>query len=217
MHSVHALIVDLTLITIYAGITTLIFKKLKQPMVLGYLLAGILAGPYFNFVPTVTDNENLGMWAEIGVIFLLFGLGLEFSFKKMLNVGKAAMITAMINILFMLFLGYNVGLLLGWTVMDSFFLGSMISMSSTTIIIKAFDDLNVKRQKFTDLVFGVLVVEDIVGILMLVLLPTIALGSTINGTELAVSTAKLVFFSGIVFYYRNLYGSDFLKKGRTAD
>lgn len=212
MHSVHALIVDLTLITIYAGITTLIFKKLKQPMVLGYLLAGILAGPYFNFVPTVTDNENLGMWAEIGVIFLLFGLGLEFSFKKMLNVGKAAMITAMINILFMLFLGYNVGLLLGWTVMDSFFLGSMISMSSTTIIIKAFDDLNVKRQKFTDLVFGVLVVEDIVGILMLVLLPTIALGSTINGTELAVSTAKLVFFLVLCFIIGIYMVPTFLKK-----
>lgn len=97
MHSVHALIVDLTLITIYAGITTLIFKKLKQPMVLGYLLAGILAGPYFNFVPTVTDNENLGMWAEIGVIFLLFGLGLEFSFKKCSMSAKAAMIPAMIT------------------------------------------------------------------------------------------------------------------------
>lgn len=212
MHSIHALIVDLTLITIYAGITTLIFKKLKQPMVLGYLLAGILAGPYFNLVPTVTDNENLGMWAEIGVIFLLFGLGLEFSFKKMLNVGKAAMITAMINILFMLFLGYNVGLLLGWTVMDSFFLGSMISMSSTTIIIKAFDDLNVKRQKFTDLVFGVLVVEDIVGILMLVLLPTIALGNTINGAELAVSTAKLVFFLVLCFIIGIYIVPTFLKK-----
>lgn len=199
MHSIHTLIVDLTLITIYAGLTTLLFKKLKQPIVLGYVLAGIFAGPFFNFVPTVSDKENLTLWADIGVIFLLFGLGLEFSFKKMINVGKAAMITANANILFMLFLGYCTGLLLGWSTMDSFFLGSMISMSSTTIIIKAFDDLNVKKQKFTDLVFGVLVVEDIVGILLLVLLPTIALGNSIDGTELAVSTLKLVFFLILCF------------------
>ena len=166
---------------------------------MGYILAGILAGPYFDLLPTVTDRENLSLWADIGVIFLLFGLGLEFSFKKMINVGKAAMITANANILFMLFLGYNTGLLLGWTTMDSFFLGSMISMSSTTIIIKAFDDLNIKKQRFTDLVFGVLVVEDLVGILLLVLLPTIALGSTIDGEALLFSTGKLVLFLVLCF------------------
>ena len=161
MHSINSLIVDLTLITIYAGITTLLCKKLKQPLVLGYILAGIFAGPYFSFLPTISNKEDVTLWADIGIIFLLFGLGLEFSFKKMLNVGKAAMITANANILFMLFLGYNTGLLLGWSTMDSFFLGSMISMSSTTIIIKAFNDLNIKKQKFTDLVFGVLIVEDL--------------------------------------------------------
>ena len=199
MHTIHTLILDLTLITIYAAIVTLLFKKLKQPTVLGYILAGILAGPYFDLLPTVTDRENLSLWADIGVIFLLFGLGLEFSFKKMINVGKAAMITANANILFMLFLGYNTGLLLGWTTMDSFFLGSMISMSSTTIIIKAFDDLNIKKQRFTDLVFGVLVVEDLVGILLLVLLPTIALGATIDGEALLFSTGKLVLFLVLCF------------------
>ena len=199
MHTIHTLILDLTLITIYAAIVTLLFKKLKQPTVLGYILAGILAGPYFDLLPTVTDRENLSLWADIGVIFLLFGLGLEFSFKKMINVGKAAMITANANILFMLFLGYNTGLLLGWTTMDSFFLGSMISMSSTTIIIKAFDDLNIKKQRFTDLVFGVLVVEDLVGILLLMLLPTIALGSTIDGEALLFSTGKLVLFLVLCF------------------
>lgn len=199
MHTVHALIVDLTLITIYAAIVTLLFKKLKQPTVLGYILAGILAGPYFDLLPTVTDRENLSLWADIGVIFLLFGLGLEFSFKKMINVGKAAMITANANILFMLFLGYNTGLLLGWSTMDSFFLGSMISMSSTTIIIKAFDDLNIKKQRFTDLVFGVLVVEDLVGILLLVLLPTIAIGASIDGQALLVSTGKLILFLVMCF------------------
>lgn len=212
MHAIHALIIDLTLITIYAGITTLIFKKLKQPTVLGYILAGIFAGPFFNFVPTVSDKENLTLWADIGVIFLLFGLGLEFSFNKMINVGKSAMITATANIFFMLFLGYYTGLLLGWPVIDSFFLGSMISMSSTTIIIKAFDDLNIKKQRFTDLVFGVLIVEDIVGILLLVLLPTIALGNTINSEELAFSTAKLIFFLVLCFVIGIYLVPTFLKK-----
>ena len=199
MHGIHPLIIDLTLITIYAGLTTLLCKKIKQPIILGYLLAGILAGPYFNFLPTVTDKEDLNLWADIGVIFLLFGLGLEFSFKKMVNVGKSAMITATITILFMLFLGYNTGLLLGWSTMDSFFLGSMISMSSTTIIIKTFNDLSIKKQKFTDLVFGVLVIEDLVGILMLVLLPTIAMGKSINGLELGLSALKLIFFLILCF------------------
>lgn len=199
MHSINSLIVDLTLITIYAGITTLLCKKLKQPLVLGYVLAGILAGPNFSLLPTVSNKEDLTLWADIGIIFLLFGLGLEFSFKKMLNVGKAAMITANANILFMLFLGYNTGLLLGWSTMDSFFLGSMISMSSTTIIIKAFNDLNIKKQKFTDLVFGVLIVEDLMGILMLVLLPTIAMGHQIDGIALGLSTLKLAFFLVLCF------------------
>ena len=199
MHSINSLIIDLTLITIYAGITTLLCKKLKQPLVLGYVLAGIFAGPYFNLLPTVSNKDAISLWADIGIIFLLFGLGLEFSFKKMLNVGKAAMITANANILFMLFVGYNTGLLLGWSTIDSFFLGSMISMSSTTIIIKAFNDLNIKKQKFTDIVFGVLIVEDLMGILMLVLLPTIAMGNSINGGELALSVLKLVFFLILCF------------------
>ena len=199
MHSIHPLIVDLTMITIYAGLTTLLCKRFRQPIILGYILAGMLAGPYFNLLPAVKDNEDLALWADIGVIFLLFGLGLEFSFKKMVNVGKSAMITATANILFMLFLGYNTGLLLGWSTMDSFFLGSMISMSSTTIIIKAFTDLNIRKQKFVDLVFGVLIIEDLVGILMLVLLPTIAMGKNINGLELAFSASKLIFFLIICF------------------
>ena len=199
MHAIHPLIIDLTLIMIYAGITTLLCKKFKQPIVLGYVLAGILAGPYFNLLPTVKDKEDLTLWADIGVIFLLFGLGLEFSFKKMVNVGKSALITSSLNIIIMLFLGYNTGLLLGWSTMDSFFLGSMISMSSTTIIIKAFNDLNIKKQRFTDLVFGVLIVEDLVGILLLVLLPTIAMGSNIDGIGLALSTSKLIFFLILCF------------------
>ncbi len=199
MHGLHPLIVDLTLITIYAAITTLLFKKLKQPMVLGYLLAGIFAGPYFNLVPTVTDHANLSLWADIGVIFLLFSLGLEFSVKKMFAVGKSAIITALLNIFLMLFVGYYVGMLIGWSTSDSFFLGAMISMSSTTIIIKAFDDLNIKKQKFTDLVFGILIIEDIAGVLMLVLLPTLAVGNDIDGSEIGLSILKLAAFLILCF------------------
>ncbi len=199
MHGLHPLITDLMLITVYAAITTLIFKKLKQPTVLGYLLAGIFAGPYLNFLPTVSDTENLNLWADIGVIFLLFSLGLEFSFNKMVSVGKSALLTATLNIFLLLFLGYYVGLFLGWSTIDSFFLGSMISMSSTTIIIKAFDDLKIKKQKFTDMVFGVLVIEDIMGILLLVLLPTIAIGKDIDGSELGLSALKLITFLILCF------------------
>ena len=199
MHGLHPLISDLTLITVYAAITTLIFKKLRQPIVLGYLLAGIFAGPYLHFLPTVSETTNLNLWADVGVIFLLFSLGLEFSFTKMLSVGKSALLTALLNIFLLLFFGYYVGLFLGWSAIDSFFLGSMISMSSTTIIIKAFDDLKIKKQKFTDLVFGVLVIEDIMGILLLVLLPTIAIGKGIDGEKLGINTVKLASFLVLCF------------------
>lgn len=134
----------------------------------------------------------------------------------MINVGKSAMITANANILFMLYLGYSTGILLGWSTMDSFFLGSMISMSSTTIIIKAFDDLNVKKQRFTDLVFGVLVVEDIMGILMLVLLPTIALGNSIDGEALLGSALKLVFFLVLCFIAGIYLVPTLLKKSKVS-
>ena len=199
MHAIDPLIIDLMLITVYAAVTTLIFKKLKQPMVLGYILAGIFAGPYLNFLPTVSDQDNLSLWADIGVIFLLFSLGLEFSFNKMVSVGKSALLTATLNIFLLLFFGYYTGLLLGWSTIDSFFLGSMISMSSTTIIIKAFDDLKIKKQRFTDLVFGVLVIEDIMGILLLVLLPTIAIGKGIEGGTLILNALKLVIFLALCF------------------
>lgn len=212
MHAIHPMIVDLTMITIYAGITTLLFKKIKQPMVLGYILAGVLAGSFIDMVPTVSSKEDILVWADIGVMFLLFALGLEFSFKKMISVGKSALITSSTIIICMLFLGYNVGLLMGWSTMDSFFLGSMISMSSTTIIIKAFDDLNLRKEKFTDTVFGVLVVEDIMGVLMLVLLPMIALGKNIDEVALGFGVLKLMFFLVICFVIGIFIVPTFLKK-----
>ncbi|MBE6467677.1 MAG: cation:proton antiporter [Alphaproteobacteria bacterium] len=194
MNHLPDLISDLALIMICAGLITVLFKKLKQPVVLGYILAGILVGPHFSLWPTALDKANIQTWADIGVIFLLFSLGLEFSFKKIVNVGKSAIITASANILFMLLIGYNVGLALHWTTTESLFLGGMISMSSTTIIIKAFEELELKGQRFTDLVFGVLVVEDVVGILLLVLLPTVSLGKNVDSIELLISSGKLIFF-----------------------
>lgn len=199
MHGLHPMIFDLMLMTVYGAVTTIIFKKLKQPIVLGYLLAGILAGPYFNFLPTVSDYQNIALWADIGVIFLLFSLGLEFSFKKMISVGKSALLTAGLNIFLLLFAGYYVGLFLGWNKTESFFLGAMISMSSTTVIIKAFEDLQIKKQKFTDLVFGVLIVEDLVGIMLLVLLPAVALKQNINGGAIGLSAFKLLAFLVLCF------------------
>ena len=199
MHHANVLIFDLMLITVYAAVTTLIFKKLKQPVVLGYLLAGILASSNLYFLPTVSQNNDLQVWADIGVIFLLFSLGLEFGLNKMVSVGKSALVTALLNIFFLALFGYVTGIFLGWSTIDSVFLGSMISMSSTTIIIKAFNDLKIKKQKFTDLVFGVLVIEDMIGILLLVLLPTFAFDQVIDGATLWLKTIKLVSFLVVCF------------------
>lgn len=194
MNHLPALISDLALIMICAGIITILFKYLKQPVVLGYILVGIVVGPHVALFPTAGDLKNIQIWADIGVIFLLFSLGLEFSFKKIVNVGKSAIITASANILFMLLIGYQVGLSLGWSTTDSLFLGGMISMSSTTIIIKAFEEMELKNQRFTDLVFGVLIVEDVVGILLLVLLPTISINKDVAGLDLLMNAGRLIFF-----------------------
>lgn len=188
------LIADLGLILAAAGITTLLFKKIKQPLVLGYILAGVLVGPYIDFMPTVTDQKSITIWAEIGVIFLLFSLGLEFSFKKLVKVGGSSSITAIVEVVFMLLIGFGVGKILGWSTMDSIFLGGILSVSSTTIIIRAFDELGVKHKKFASLVFGVLIVEDLVAILLLVLLSTLAVSQQFAGTEMLVSILKLAFF-----------------------
>lgn len=192
-------ITDLAIILITAGVVTIVFKWLKQPIVLGYIVAGIFAGPHFGLTPTVIDSVNVSTWAEIGVIFLLFALGLEFSFKKLLSVGGTASIATVINMGSMIGIGYGVGKLLGWTNMDSIFLGGMLSMSSTTIIIKAFNDMNLQKQKFANIVFGMLIVEDLAAILMMVLLSTIAVSQHFEGEDLLYSILKLVFFMVIWF------------------
>jgi CPA2 family monovalent cation:H+ antiporter-2 len=193
------LISDLGLILMTAGIAVLLFKKMKQPLVLGYLIAGFLAGSHFDFFPSISDMHSVEVWAEIGVIFLLFSLGLEFSFKKLVKVGGTSSVTAITQILFMTFIGYCVGQWMGWAKMDSIFLGATLSISSTTIIIRAFDELGVKGKKFVGIVFGALIVEDIVAILMLVLLSTIAVSDQVSGMALLQSVLKLIFFLIIWF------------------
>lgn len=212
MSHLPALIRDLALILISAGVITLLFKWLKQPLVLGYIVAGLLAGPYIRIFPTVVDIANISVWAEIGVVFLLFALGLEFSFKKLVNVGSTAFITAVTEVITMLLAGFFVGQLLGWPVMDSIFLGGMLSMSSTTIIIKAFDDHGLRNQRFTTIVFGTLVVEDLIAILMMVLLSTMAVSQKFEGKELLISIFKVVFFLILWFLIGIFLIPAFLKK-----
>ena len=164
------LVQDLALILVTAGIFTIISKALKQPLILGYIIAGFLVGPHMGLFPNVTDTHSVEQWSEIGIIFLLFGLGLEFSFKKLLKVGSAALITAGLNCLGMFLIGILLGNTLGWSTMESIFLGGMLSMSSTTIIIKAFSEMGLTNKPFAPLVFGILVVEDLIAVLLMVLL-----------------------------------------------
>lgn len=208
------LIHDLALILVSAAITTLIFKRIKQPVVLGYIIAGFLVGPHVNFLPTVADIDNIDTFAEIGVIFLLFSLGLEFSFKKLVRVGGAASITAFVEIIFITIGGYALGRWMEWSVMDSLFLGGMLASSSTTIIIKAFDELGVKTKQFARIVFGVLVVEDIVVILLMVLLSTIAVTQAFEGSEVLLTMFKLIFFLALWFLGGIFLLPTFLKRSK---
>jgi CPA2 family monovalent cation:H+ antiporter-2 len=188
------LIQDLALILCCAAVTTLLFKWLRQPVVLGYIIAGILVSPNFTLLPSVTDLEGVRIWADIGVIFLLFSLGLEFSFKKLVKIGGTASITGIFEVSCMLVIGFLTGRLLGWSKMDSIFLGGIIAISSTTIIIRAFDELKVKNRNFAGSVLGVLVIEDLVAVMLLVILSTLSVGKQVEGGELIMSLLKLVFF-----------------------
>lgn len=188
------LIRDLAFILITAAFVSIVFKKLKQPVVLGYLIAGFFLGPNFPFFLSVKDTASITIWAELGVIFLLFGLGLEFSFKKLSRIGKSAGITAIFETSIMFVLGYGLGQLFGWKIIDCLYLGGMVAISSTTIIVKAFEELGLKGKDFVHLVFGVLVVEDLIAILFLVILTTIGVTNTFSGQTLFNSIFKLAFF-----------------------
>lgn len=194
MSHLATLISDLALILVCAGLMTLLFKKLKQPLVLGYVVAGFLASPHMPYTPSVMDTANIQTWADIGVVFLLFALGLDFSLKKIAKVGGAAVIAACTIIFCMILLGIAVGTGFGWKRMDCIFLGGMIAMSSTTIIYKAFDDLGLRKKQFAGLVLSVLILEDILAIVLMVMLSTMAASHNFEGSEMMESILKLMFF-----------------------
>lgn len=196
---IESLIRDLAFILILGACVTLFFKYIKQPVVLGYIVAGFLASPHFEYLPSVTTEHNIEFWAQIGIVVLLFSLGLEFSFKKLINAGGSAVTTALIIVTGMMCAGFCTGHLLGFSHLNSLFLGGMLSMSSTTIIIKAFADLGLTHKKFASQVFAVLIVEDLFAVLMMVLLSSIAINNSVQGTELLLSVSKLAFFLIIWF------------------
>lgn len=204
MSEVAPLISDLAIILIIAGIVTVIFKWLKQPVILGYIVAGIMAGPSVSLVPTVSDPANINIWADIGVIFLLFAMGLDFSFKKLINVGITAIVATVTIVCGMMFIGYTAGNAMGFSHMSSIFLGGMLSMSSTAIVFKAFNDMGLLQQKFTGIVLGILVIEDLVAVVMMVVLSTLAVGKHFEGKEMLESILKLaaflIFWSALGIY-----------------
>ena len=194
MAELPTLIQDLALILIVAGVVTLIFKRLKQPLVLGYIVAGFLVSPNMTYTPSAADLANIHLWADIGVMFLLFSLGLDFSFKKILKMGASPIISAIAIIFCMMMLGVIVGQLFGWGKMDCIFLGGMLAMSSTTIIYKAFDDLGLRQQNFAGKVMSVLILEDILAIVMMVMLSAVAEGDEVGGGQMFQSVVRILFF-----------------------
>ena len=194
MASLPELVKDLALILIVASIVTLIFKKLRQPLVLGYIVAGFIVSPHMPLTMSVLDKENIHTWADIGVMFLLFSLGLDFSIKKILKMGISPFISAIIIVFSMMMLGMGVGHAFSWSKMDCIFLGGMMAMSSTTIIYKAFDDMGLRQQRFAGLVMSVLILEDILAIVMMVMLSAIASGNNPDGEQMLGSLFKIGFF-----------------------
>ena len=185
MQEIPALITDLTIILVVAALTTLLCKKINLPSVLGYILAGFLAGPVVQFLPTIEDLGSIEVWSDIGVIFLMFGLGLEFSVHKMAEVGVPGFLSAGVQAVGMGAVGVLVGLALGWGTMNSVFLGVMLAMSSTMITMKSIEDLGLKKEPFANLAMGTLVIEDIIAIFAMVILSTIAVSQSISGFALA--------------------------------
>lgn len=195
---------DLAVILVAAGVITVVFKWLKQPLVLGYILAGFFIGPYFPWFPAITDAANIHVWSDIGIVFLMFGLGLEFSIKKLKKVGTTGAITAFTELAIMFLIGSSVGKILGFGSMECTFLGCMLSISSTSIIIKSFDDMKMKQQKFTSTVTAVLVVEDLIAVLLLVVLSTVSVSRSFNGGELVGQMVKLG-FSLVAWFVFGIY------------
>ena len=194
MHEVELFIQDMAIIMLIAGIVTVVFNKLKQPVVLGYIVAGVIIGPHTPPYDLIQDEKTVHILSELGVIFLLFSLGLEFSLKKLAKVGATAFIGAAAEILLMIWIGYEIGLYFGWKRMDAIFLGAMLAVSSTTIIVKALNELGMKNEKFAQIIFGILIVEDILAIGMIALLSGVATSGSVDSTEVFTTVGKLVLF-----------------------
>lgn len=214
MAEIPYLVKDLALILMVAGIVTLIFKRLKQPLVLGYIVAGFLVSPHMPYTMSVMDEGDIKTWADIGVIFTLFSLGLDFSFKKIVKMGASPVIATMVIVFCMMMLGISVGHGFGWSRMDCIFLGGMLAMSSTTIIYKAFDDMGLRQQKFASMVMSVLILEDILAIVMMVMLSAIAGGSSPDGEKMLGSVVKIGFFLVVWFIVGIFVVPLFLRKTR---
>ncbi len=214
MGSLPTFITDLALILVLAGIVSLIFHRLRQPLVLGYIVAGFICGPQISFFPSVIDAANVSTWADIGVIFLMFTLGLEFSFKKIFKMGSAPFIAACTIIFCMIGLGSVAGHFFGWSRINSLFLGGMLAMSSTTVIYKALSDMGLRQQRFASSVMSVLVVEDILGILLMVILSTIAVSSSFQGMKLVGSLLQLALVLVVWFVVGVFVIPSFLRKAR---
>jgi len=208
--TINPMLLDLALILVVAGVVTIVFKALKQPLVLGYIVAGILTGPYVGFIPSATQMESVEFWGQIGVIFLLFGLGLEFSFKKLKTVGGPGITTVFSEAVVMFCMGFLIAKIFGWETVTALFVGAMLSISSTSIIIKTFDDLKIGGKKSSQLVFGALICEDLVAILLLVMLPTFVISKTFNGMELvtkilSITVFLLLWFTGGIYFIPTIY------------
>ncbi len=214
MNHLPPLITDLALLLGVAAFMTVVFKWLKQPLVLGYIIAGIFVGSSVTWFPSITEKENVQVLAEIGVIFLLFSLGLEFSFRKLAQVGGSSSVSALVEAVGMSALGYGLGKLLGWETMDCIYLGAALAVSSTTIIIKAVEELGLKKKKFATLVFGILIVEDLITIAILVLLTTLSVTRQFDGWEMVLSILKLIFFLILWFVVGIFFIPTILKKAR---
>ena len=214
MDNIPSLVQDLALILVTAGVVTLIFKKLKQPLVLGYIMAGFIVSPNFPLTVSVVDHENIETWANIGVMFLLFTLGLDFSFKKILKMGMAPIIAALTIVFSMMMIGVTVSRLFGWSQMNGMFLAGMLAMSSTTIIYKAFDDMGLKQQQFASLVMSVLILEDILAIVMMVILGALAGGDAADGGKKLQSILSIGYFIIIWFVVGLFLVPTFLRRVR---
>jgi len=193
MHSTTFL-QDLAVVMIVAGLVTILFHRFKQPVVLGYIIAGVIIGPHTPPFPLIHDKATVDTLAELGVILLMFALGLEFSLRKLKQVGASAFIAAFLEILLMVWVGYEIGRLFGWSAMDSIFLGAILSVSSTTIIIKALSGLGKTKERFAQLIFGILIIEDILAIAMIALLSSIAMTGTLKVAEVGMTLGKLGIF-----------------------